>query len=344
MSPPNPPHASPGRFPDDSRLKIAPLPLDQAIAALARRQHGVVSIAQLAALGVDQRAVSHRVTAGRLHRIHRGVYAVGHTVLTIRGRWTAAVLAAGPGAALSHASAAALWDLRRSAATIVDISVPSRAGRVKRRGLRIHRPRTLRPSEVATHDGISVTTPARTILDLAATLQRHRLERLLDQAEIQELTDYPSLDAIARAHPGHPGSKRLQRALASYEAGGTLKRSDLERVFLKICDEHGLPTPEVNRRVQGEEVDFLFEDERLIVEADSWRFHKTRQAFERDRRRDATHLEAGYRTLRFTDRRIARRPDEVARAVAAALNPSATVPNSRPRDPEARSLRMPAWP
>src|SRR5215217_736847 len=117
------PTARVGRVPDDSRLKVAPRPLDRSIAALARRQHGVVSITQLAALGVSQRAVAHRVAAGRLHRIHQGVYAVGHTALTTRGHWHAAVLAAGPGAALSHASAAALWGLRRSAATIVDVSV-----------------------------------------------------------------------------------------------------------------------------------------------------------------------------------------------------------------------------
>jgi very-short-patch-repair endonuclease len=257
----------------------------------------------------------------------------------------AALLAAGPGSALSHASAAALWELRRSNATTVDVSVPGRTGRAKRSGVRVHKPRTLRPSELTTKHGIPVTTPARTILDLAATLQRNRLERLLDQAEILELTDYPALDAIARAHPGHRGARRLRRILAEYEAGATLKRSDLERLFLAICAEHGLPTPRVNAQVEGIEVDFLFVEQRLIVEADSWRDRRTRQAFERDRRRDVVHLRDGYRTLRFTDRQLERRPHEVAEALAAALrSPSATVPNARPRSPDARSLRMPAWP
>jgi hypothetical protein len=308
-----------GRIPDDSRLESAPRPLDRSIAALARRQHGVVSTAQLAALGVSQRAVSHRVAAGRLYRLRQGVYAVGHTVLTPRGRWMAAVLAAGPGAALSHASAAALWELRRSAATGVDVSVTGRAGRTKRRGLRVHRPRTLEQSEVTTQDGIPVTTPARTILDLAATLQPHRLERLLDQAEILELADYPALDAIARAHPGHRGAKRLRGTVARYEAGATLKRSDIERLFLRVCEDHGLPSPSVNHSPAGHEVDFLFAEHRLIVEADSWRFHKTRQAFERDRRRDAMHLQAGYRTVRVTDRQLERETDDVARTIASAL-------------------------
>jgi hypothetical protein len=251
--------------------------------------------------------------------VHRGVYAVGHTVLTVRGRWMAAALAAGPGAALSHASAAALWELRPTAATVVDVTVPGRAGRLKRRGLRIHRPRTLKPTEVTTKDGIPTTTPTRTILDLAATLQPHRLERLLDQAEILQLTDYPSLDATARAHPGHRGATKLASTLAKYEAGATLKRSDLERLFLKICDEHDLPTPAVNHSPAGEEVDFLFAEHRLIVEADSWRFHKTRQAFERDRRRDAMHLRLGYRTLRVTDRQLEHDANGVAHTIAAAL-------------------------
>src|SRR4051794_38719447 len=189
MTPPQASHARAGRFSPDSPVEIAPLPLGRRIAALAARQHGVITARQLAALGLAQQTLSDHVREGRLHRLHRGVYAVGHTVLTTRGHWMAAVLAAGPGAALSHASAAALWDLRRSAATVVDVSVPGRAGRMKRRGLRIHRPRTLRPTEVTSPQGIPVTPPARTILDLAATLQPHRLERLLDQAEILELTD-----------------------------------------------------------------------------------------------------------------------------------------------------------
>src|SRR4051794_23574506 len=307
MTPPQASHARAGRFSPDSPVEIAPLPLGRRIAALAARQHGVITARQLAALGLAQQTVSDHVREGRLHRLHRGVYAVGHTVLTTRGHWMAAVLAAGPGAALSHASAAALWDLRRSAATVVDVSVPGRAGRMKRRGLRIHRPRTLRPTEVTTPQAIPVTPPARTILDLAAALQPHRLERLLDQAEILELTDYPALDAMARAHAGHRGAKRLRSILAAYEAGATLKRSDRERLFLAICATHGLPAPQVNHPVAGEEVA-------------SSSPHKTRQAFERDRRRDARHVRAGYRTLRLTDRQLEGPPNEVAMVVHAALH------------------------
>jgi very-short-patch-repair endonuclease len=311
------PHEGVGRVSDDSCRQLGPRRLDREIAALAVRQHGVVAHEQLIALGLESRAIAHRLVAGRLHAIHRGVYAVGHPVLGIRGHWMAAVLACGPGAALSHASAAALWDMRRTATRSIDVTA-RRTGR-KRPGLRIHRPRRLPPDEVTTREGVPVTTPARTILDMAATLSRSRLEHLLDQAEIRELTDYPALDAIAKAHPGHHGSSRLQRALATYFAGTDLSRSDLEILFRDLCRRHGLPQPRVNHDVAGKEVDFLFAEQRLIVETDSWRYHKTRHAFENDRARDVLTLRAGYRTLRFTDRRLEREPRAVAEAIAVLL-------------------------
>ena len=230
----------------------------------------------------------------------------------------AAVLACGPGAVLSHASAAALWEIRASDAAYVDVTA-RRTGR-KRPGLRIHRPRTLPPNEVTARDGIPTTTPARTILDLAASLQKDRLNRLLDAAERLELTDYPSLDAIARAHPGHRGAAKLRRALRTHTAGAILTRSELERRFLALCTAHGLDQPKVNERFADLEVDFLFPDHRLAVETDSWAFHRTRQAFERDRRRDAILTRAGYRTLRFTHRQISSEPATVAATIAAAMS------------------------
>jgi very-short-patch-repair endonuclease len=297
--------------------EFGPPSLDVALAELAVRQYGVVSREQLRRLGLRDAGITARVAAGRLHRVHQGVYAVGHSMLAQPGRWMAAVLACGPGAALSHASAAALWGMRRSDARIVDVTA-KRTGR-KRPGIRIHRPRTLPPNERTTHRGIATTTPARTILDMATTLSRSRLEHLLDQAEIQELTDYPSLDAIARAHPGHHGAVKLQRALSTHYAGTDLTASDLEILFKELCRAHGLPAPRVNNSVVGKEVDFLFAEQRLIVETDSWRYHKTRHAFENDRARDVLTTSAGYRTLRFTDRQLERHPKTVAAAMAAVL-------------------------
>jgi len=227
----------------------------------------------------------------------------------------AAVLACGPGAALSHASAATLWGLQRGEPTIVDVTA-RRTGR-KRPGIRIHRPR--RPAETTTHEAIPVTTAARTILDMAATVTQSRLEHLLDEAEIRRLTEYPSLAAVARVHPGHRGAARLQRTLRSYYAGEQVTRSDLEILFKELCRAHDLPQPRVDQPVAGKHVDFLFAEQRLIVETDSWRYHKTRRAFEDDRARDVLTTRAGYRTLRFTDRQLTTQPDAVARAIAAVL-------------------------
>ena len=294
------------------------IPPDREIARLAARQHGVVSRAQLRALALSESAIARRVRAGRLHRVHTGVYAVGHPLLTTHGRWLAAVLACGPRAALSHASGGALWEIRRSEAIVVDVTVP-RTGSRSRPGLRIHRPRLLRADEVTTKDGIPVTAPARTLLDLAATLKERELHRALDQAEIRELIDYRALAAMARAHPGHRGAANLARALHEHHAGTTLTRSELEERFLALCAAHGLPKAAVNAHVGPLEVDFLFPRERVVVETDGWRVHGHRAAFERDRRRDAELARAGYRSLRFTHRQIANEPGAVAATVAAAL-------------------------
>jgi len=290
-------------------------PVDRAIASLASRQHGVVSRRQLRALGLRDSAITDRSARGRLHRVHRGVYAVGHPLLTARGRWMGAVLACGPRAALSHASAAALWELRPSAAVIVDVTVPGSGSRA-RPGLHIHRAGVI---ETTVHDGIPVTTPARTILDLAATLPRRPLERLLDRAESARLTDVVALDALARAHPGHHGAKKLLDALHDHAPGTTLTRSELEERFLELCRDHGLPRPRVNHHVEGRERDFVFPGHRLVVETDGWRHHHSREAFEQDRLRDAELARAGYRTLRFTHRRLAEAPGEVAATVGAVL-------------------------
>lgn len=276
-----------------------------------------MSRGQLRSIGLADHEIAYRLRTGRLHRLHRGVYAVGHTVLTVRGRWMAAVLACGDGAGLSHADSVALWDMGQTPAGAIHVSVP-RAGGRRHPGIRIHRSPGLRPDETIEKDGIRTTTPARTILDMAAHLSRTRLESLLDRAERQELTDYPTLDAMARAHPGHRGSARLAKALATHYAGEGMTRSELEIAFLELCRAQGLPRPRVNDRVEGFEVDFHFPAARLTVETDSWRFHKTRRDFEKDRARDAALAAARYRTLRVTDRQIAGDPRSVVAAIRGA--------------------------
>jgi len=259
--------------------------------------------------------------------VHSGVYAVGHPVLGYRGRWMAAVLACGPGAALGYRSAAVCWALQRDSGGAIDVVVPGTAGR-GRDGIRVHRHPGLGRDEVTTRDGIPVTTAARTILDLAAVAGDRLLKYALDQAEIQDLTDYPSLAALARAHPRHRGSTRLQQLLDTYEAGSARTRSGLEVAFLALCERHDLPKPLVNHPLTPTTtVDFVFPDHRVAVETDSWAWHRGRQAFERDRERDAILTTAGYRTLRFTDRQIERAPATVVRALAAALSPASSPPS-----------------
>ena len=267
--------------------------------------------AQLAAAGISSSAVGRWAVEGRLHRVHRGVYAVGHPVLTVNGRRMAAVLAAGPGAVLSHASAAALWDLRRTSATRIDVTVRNRAGRARRPGLRIHRTPTLRDDEITEHQAIRVTTPARTLLDLASSLPRRALERALDEAEIRGLYDRRELEAVALAHAGERGTAALQQALDD-DGEPTLTDSELEELMLALCDAHGIERPSPRTRVAGLRVDFVFKASRLIIETDSWTYHRTRRAFERDRERDAILARAGYRTLRFTHRQLTREPAMVA--------------------------------
>ena len=288
--------------------------MDAEIARLAGRQHGVVATRQLAALGLARGGVARRAQAGRLHRIHRGVYAVGHPVLTVNGRRMAAVLAAGPGAALSHASAAALWEIRPTSATRVDVSVRSKGGRGTRAGLRIHRTPTLEADEITEHHGIRVTTIARTLLDLASSLPHRAVERALDEAEIRDLYDRRALEAVALAHAGERGAAALKQAL-DLDGDPVLTKSELEELLLAICDRHGIERPAVNGEVAGLEVDFVFAEQRLAVEADSWTFHRTRRAFERDRERDAILARAGYRTLRFTHRQLTRSPAAVAATI-----------------------------
>jgi Protein of unknown function (DUF559)/Transcriptional regulator, AbiEi antitoxin len=277
-----------------------------AIAALAEAQHGVVARAQLLECGLTDSGIARWVRARRLHRLHRGVYALGHRMLTIEGRWMAAVLAAGPGAALSHASAAAAWDLRPSAG-VIDVSMPTRAGRDRRRGLRIHRRAALRPADVTVRRGIPVTTPARTIVDLARSLRGRQLEQLVDLADQRGLIDFQHLRAA--------NSASLQAVLQRDSSAPT--RSELEERFLGLCDAHGIPRPQTNTLVEGIEVDFVWRDRRVIVEVDGYAHHRSPSAFERDRERDVTLTTKGWRVLRFTWTQVSRRAAWVAAAIRA---------------------------
>lgn len=291
---------------------------DTAVAELAARQHGLVSRRQLVDAGLGPNAIGRRVRIGWLHRMHRGVYAVGHRALTDEARWLGAVLAHGDGAALSHSCATALWEIRRYSGTWIDVTIPSRAGRSRRERIRLHRSSTLGAEDVTTHRGIPVTTIARTLLDVAATLGAPRLARTVEQSEIRRLFDLAAVDSTIARNPNHPGAKPLRRALALYR-DDELTRSDLEAIFRGLCDDHNLPRPLVNHIVEGTEVDFFWPDDRLIVETDGRATHFTIAAYEADRARDAHLLTLGYRTMRLSDLQVRRDAAIVATRLKALL-------------------------
>lgn len=293
----------------------------EAIQALARRQHGVVAVRQLKALGVSRAELRTRVAAGWLTRLHRGVYAVGPGAPSWRGRWLGAVLACGEGALLSHSSAAALWRIAPPTAGKVEVTVVGNGGRRPREGIRVHRSIALGDAERGREHGIPVTSPERTIVDLASTgVGGRRLERILDEAEFRKLLE-PSAFTVATRPGERPLPVALRTVLEAHEAGSTLTRSELEERFLAVCVEHELTQPLVNAPLLGLTVDFLWPRAALVAELDGRAGHDTRRAFQDDRDRDSLLVAAGFRVMRFTWWDVECRPAVVAHRVQRALGP-----------------------
>ena len=290
-----------------------------AIARLAERQHGLVTLTQLQFLGLSRSAVAKRAREGRLTRIHRGVYAVGHGRLTLRGHWMAAVLAYGPQAVLSHRSAAALHGIRPDNRPKTDVTLPSRSARSRPR-IDVHRSPTLEPPDLTTIDAIPCTSLARTLLDLAEVVNRRAVERAINQAEVLRIFDLRAVEEVLSRAAGRRGAGVLRSVLADY-GGPTLTKKELEERFLALCRAAGLPQPEVNEWITLDDgiaykIDFLWRRERLAVETDGWGSHGTRQAFENDRRRDRLLSLAGWTVVRFTWRDVEREPDDVTATLA----------------------------
>ena len=303
--------------------KLTEPPSDRAVAELARRQHGVVSRAQLDALGLSRTEIDGRVRRGRLHRVHRGVYAVGHLALTRYGRFMAGVLACGEGAALSHFSAAVLWAILDDRGQRIHVTAEKPR---RRRGIVVHEA-PLEGERVRRH-GIVVTTPARTIVDLADVVARRRtLERAIDEAE------YLRLDwSEAAPRHGRRGSGLLSSVLAVHDPGSTRTLSELEERFIEFCDNHGFRRPEVNCSIEGYLCDFVWREERVVVETDGGQAHGTRRAKERDPVRDVDLQIAGWRVMRVTWRRLLREPEAVAEQLRRLLTPVPAAPSApRPR-------------
>jgi very-short-patch-repair endonuclease len=265
---------------------------------LAQRQHGIVSLAQLLALGLTRRAIAGRSRPGRLIPLHRGVYAVGHTALTARSRDMAAVLACGPGALLSHRSAAHSWELLPSSSARIEVT--ARRGCKPKPGIVIHRSRLIHPDDRAFVGGIPTTSVARTLVDLADVVGDRRLGDAVNEAEVRRLFDLGSVEATLARLPGRRGAHRLRRVLAAYSPDPSFTRSRAERLFLRLCAHHALPRPSTCLSLAGHEVDAYWPDARLAIEFDSQAFHRTTRAFHEDRRRDRRLATLGIQVSRVT--------------------------------------------
>jgi very-short-patch-repair endonuclease len=280
---------------------------DVRLAGIAARHHGVLSRDELRAIGLTDTMIRDRVASGRLHRLYRGVYTVGHTLLDGHGRWLAAVLACGDSAALSYRSAAALWGIRPTAAARIDVTVPRTCGVRSTKAILIHRPR--RAIQTTRRHGIPVTTPGQTLADLATALARRPLEKAVEMAEVRRL------HVVVPEH--HPGAKRLMEAAG--HAFPLTTDSPLEDAFLELCCAHRIPRPLVQPVVEGYRVDFCWPPARVIVETDGYEHHGTRAAFERDRVKDAQLTVRGWRVLRFTEPQVREEPAYVAEVLRAVV-------------------------
>jgi hypothetical protein len=230
-------------------------------------------------------------------------------LLSLKGRYLAAVLACGPGAVLSHRSAADLHGLRATVRAGIDVMVPGTASR-DRPGIDAHSSVTLTPIDTTLVDNIPVTTVARTALDVAAVVPRRAVERALDQAEVLEVFDLRALNDQLDRNPHHPGAPVLRAILAEHAVGSTVTWSHLEELCLEVARAAGVPPPEINAWIDPEDgeppvrADFVWRAQKVNVEADGRRFHQTQWAFENNRRRDQRLFRAGWRPVRLTERQL----------------------------------------
>ena len=290
--------------------------VEERIAAVAARQYGVVTRGQVVEAGMSPWAVSRRVTSGRFRQLHRGVYLVG-PLTPLRAREMAAVLAAREGV-VSHLSAASLRGmLQQLQSDPVDITM-TRGNRGRRPGIRIHRVARLDEDERSMVDGIPVTTPTRTLADLAGVVGSRELELAFARAERAGLVSDDSLSEMLHRYRNRAGA-RLVRAVLQRRGGPALTRSEAEDKFLALVRAAALPPPETNVRIGSYEIDFLWRNEGIAVEVDGYRHHSSRSRFESDRHKDTWLLAGGIKVIRLSWQQITREGIATAVQVAQAL-------------------------
>lgn len=283
---------------------------------LSRRQHGVVARSQLLDLGFSSEAIVHRLRVGRLHPIWRGVYAVGRPEVSRRGRLTAAVLRCGPEALISHGSAASLWGLLPWREGI-DVVVPNRSPRHPG-GIRVHRRLDLGEKHRRRVDGVPVTDPISTIVDVTCGSSEAMLARVVREADRLDLVDPVSLRAALDSVPRRPGVGRLRSLLDSETF--SLTDSELERRFLRLVRAAGLPMPETQVLLNGFRVDFYWPQLGLVVETDGLRYHRTASQQLTDHVRDQTHTAAGLTHLRFAAAQVRYEPEQMIKTLASVIS------------------------
>jgi hypothetical protein len=287
------------------------------LAELAERQYGVVSVRQLETIfGYSPSAVKREVAAGRLLRLHRGVYAVGHRLVPARGRCLAAVLASGPDALLSHRSAAWLWGVTRYGPAPLHVTSP--IPRKPRLPIKLHHSRILSADDRAFEDGIPLTALPRTLLDCAADLPLRHMRRMLERSEELELFDLGPIEDLLQRSGRHGGRRGLRHAIALYQPV-PFTRSGFERLFFEAVMAAGLPRPATNFVEVGLELDLYWPEHRFAVELDTYATHGTNAAFERGHLRDEDLMLAGIEMVRVTDVRFHREPKAVLNRVGALL-------------------------
>jgi very-short-patch-repair endonuclease len=282
---------------------------------LAEQQYGVVSYRQLRELGFSKGHVYRAHEADRLRRVHRGVYAIGHSELSLHGRYRAALLAFNDNAVLSHRSAGWLWGLFSTGRSEVDVTF---AGKGRRKGIRVHRVMAIGDSDTEIRQRLWVTSLARTLLDVAASEPKRELERAVDRAKRQGLLDLYAIDRVLARRARVPGAAPLKQTLAIYRKP-VFDRARSELLLVQALEEEGLRRPALNTWVDRWEIDAYWEAERFAVEVDGWETHGSREAFESDRLRQEEMKLVGIDSVRIAARRIETEPQQVAKRIRALL-------------------------